>query len=162
MSNLKLSIELVPETCWWSNVRTSVPAHVWTSIKKEVSKAAGYRCEICSGRGITWPVECHEVWHYDDTLHLQVLKRMIALCPACHEVKHFGYATIRGRRAQAFSHFQKINKLSEKEAELEVASAFEIWHARSVYDWKLDIKILSKYGIDPEFVRPGKYGRNTL
>lgn len=39
------------------------------------------------------PVECHEVWDYDDDRKIQRLERRVALCPACHEVKHAGLAS---------------------------------------------------------------------
>ena len=39
----------------------------------------------------------HEVWDYDDARRVQRLVRLIALCPACHEVKHLGLAAKRGR-----------------------------------------------------------------
>jgi hypothetical protein len=100
-STPRLTIELVPRTCWFSNVRDQVPRGDWDRIRREVYERAGKRCEVCSGRGSRHPVECHEVWEYDETAHVQRLVRMIALCPACHEVKHIGLAGLKGRGEQA-------------------------------------------------------------
>ncbi len=61
-----LTVELVPQTCWYTNVRSNVPAEDWERLRKFVFKLAGYRCEICGGRGDKWWVECHEQWEYDD------------------------------------------------------------------------------------------------
>ncbi len=86
---VRLSIELVPSSCWYSNVRT-VLTRWGTGIASaaKVYEAAGRRCEVCGGaRGGVHPVECHEAWEYDDVGHVQRLARMTALCPACHEVK---------------------------------------------------------------------------
>src|ERR1044071_5919999 len=98
---MKLTIELVPKTCWCSNLRDHLSKEEWDVVKKYTSKNAGYICEICSGKGDKWPVECHEIWLYDDKRKIQTLERTIALCPSCHEVKHFGLASINGRSEQA-------------------------------------------------------------
>ena len=58
----RLTIELVPQTCWFSNVRSEVSAADWDRLRKLTSNAAGGRCEVCGGRGPRWPVECHEIW----------------------------------------------------------------------------------------------------
>src|SRR6266542_2374238 len=64
---------------------------------------------IPTGRGPEHPVECHEVWRYDDRTHVQMLVRMIALCPACHQVKHLGFANVKGKGTQARAHLARVN-----------------------------------------------------
>lgn len=142
---LKLEIELVPRTCWYSNVRSEVSPKNWNKIKAKVSNMAGGRCEICSGIGKKWPVECHEVWWYNDSNQRQTLIRMIALCPPCHEVKHFGLAEIRGRASAALAHLRKINLWDLETAEAHVESAFLVWSRRSNVKWALDIAVLEDY-----------------
>ncbi len=93
----RLTIELVPKTSWCHNVRALTDELGWDRIRRQVYRQAGYRCEICGGRGPEHPVECHEVWRYDDRTRVQLLVRMIALCPACHQVKHLGLANVQGR-----------------------------------------------------------------
>jgi hypothetical protein len=93
----RLTVELVPSTCWYTNVRSNVSKAVCDRLRRRVAAQTGNRCEICGGRGRRWPVECHEVWHYDDEVKVQRLERLAALCPACHEVKHAGLASKRGR-----------------------------------------------------------------
>ena len=105
----RLTVELVPSTCWWSNVRSHVAPAVWERLRRATAAAAGNRCEICGGRGRRHPVECHEVWDYDDTTRVQRLVRLIALCPACHEVKHLGLAAKRGRHGAALAHLARVN-----------------------------------------------------
>lgn len=62
----RLTVELVPRTSWYSNVRSNVLPGVWDRLRRPVFGRARSRCEICGGRGPAHPVECHEVWEYDD------------------------------------------------------------------------------------------------
>jgi transposase-like protein len=141
-SKLILTIELVPSTAWYSNVRSNVSKEKWDEIRKDCYKKAGYKCEVCGGKGPKHPVECHEIWKYDDEELTQTLEGMIALCPSCHEVKHIGLAGIRGRQAQAIEHLSKVNGITFEEATLYVEHCFEEWSRRSQKEWKLDISIL--------------------
>lgn len=143
---LKLTIELVPQTCWFSNVRSHVTKTQWDHIRKQVYTAAYDTCEICGGIGDKHPVECHEVWNYDDKNHIQKLERMIALCPDCHAVKHAGFYIINGKDKLISNHFNKVNKV--KNCNKYMIKAMEIWTERSKFEWTLDISILSEYGID--------------
>lgn len=139
----KLTIELVPQTCWYSNVRSEVSAQIWELLKKRVYQKANYRCEICSGKGDRHPVECHEIWDYDDKQRVQTLTGLTALCPACHECKHIGYATIQGRGDIAATHIAKVNNWSPAQADLYIKKCFEIWQARSLVEWTLNISYLN-------------------
>ena len=89
---MKLDIELVPSTCWYSNLRNAVSREVWDRIRYKAYKASGYRCHIC---GIDRKMYCHEVWRYDDEKHVQRLVGFVGLCELCHMVKHIGFAGIR-------------------------------------------------------------------
>jgi len=146
----RLTIELVPASCWFSNVRSSVPPSVWEVLKKQTSKLTRHRCEICAGRGRRWPVECHEVWLYDDKTHIQTLVRLIALCPMCHKVKHIGLASVNGEFEEVRTHLMKVNQWPQQStADAYIARAFEIFEERSRHEWTLDISYLKQFGIDP-------------
>jgi hypothetical protein len=155
----RLTIELVPQSCWFSNVRDQVSPSDWDRIRKQVYEAANRRCEVCGGRGPRHPVECHEVWEYDEAAGVQRLTRMTALCPACHEVKHIGLAGIRGRADIARAHLAEVNGWSAETAEQYVEEAFATWQARSTRAWSLDISGLVAYGIDPALI--SKTGRTA-
>lgn len=144
----RLSIELVPASCWMSNVRSAVTKAQWNKIRSEVASQAWDICQICGGVGPKHPVECHEIWFYDDDNLVRKLVGMIALCPNCHGVKHFGYSRTQGKRKETLHHFMKVNQLSEEEAEEAIAKSFETWEKRSKKEWKLDISLLQNYGID--------------
>ena len=139
----KLIIDLIPSSCFYSNVRTNVQKKTWDKIRKKVYKKANYKCEICNGVGKKHPVECHEIWEYKKGK--QILKGFIALCPSCHEVKHFGLAQHRGFEERAKKHLMKINKWNEKETEKHIINAFNTWNKRSLQEWELDISFLEKF-----------------
>lgn len=143
MADPKLTVELVPRTCWYANVRTNVSKADWELCKRYVRDRSGDRCEICGGRGRKWPVECHEVWEYNDATHVQRLADLIALCPACHEVKHFGRAEAIGRLVAARMHLMDVNGWTERETLAYLRTAFDQWAARSMHDWTLDVSILT-------------------
>jgi len=147
----KLTIEFVPTTCWFSNVRDHVSAAVWKKITAVVAEKAGSRCEICDGRGHRHPVECHEVWFYDDKTLTQKLVRLIALCPSCHEVKHIGLTKKRGRLKKALEHMAKVNQWHITRAEIYRKNVFALWRRRSLFAWKLDLSYLNEtFGIQIE------------
>jgi len=144
---IKLTAELVPKTTWYSNVRSNVPRSEWDRIRYKVYADAGYVCEICGGIGKKHPVECHEVWEYDDKTHVQKLVKMIALCPACHSVKHLGRAKAVGIFPQAVAQLMKVNGWDHVKANNYAKAVFDEWKERSKHKWKLDLKGLNKYAV---------------
>jgi hypothetical protein len=146
-SKLKLQIELIPYNCWYTNVRSNVLVKQWNRIRKEVYQKANNICEICGGKGFKHPVECHEIWIFDDEKLIQKLDKFQALCPLCHEVKHIGLANVRGKGQRALGRFIEINRLDIDTA-IEISKAvFLQWEARSSKQWVLDIELLKSYGI---------------
>jgi hypothetical protein len=137
--NKQLTIELVPKTAWFSNVRSMVSKKDWDTIRKKIYEQANNKCQICGCMGTRHPVECHEIWEYDDKEHIQKLKGMIALCPACHEVKHIGLANVRGRGEIAQAHLAKINKWKSKQTSDYIDEQFSKWKERSTFKWKIDL-----------------------
>jgi len=135
-----LTIDLIPQSCWFSNLRNAVAREDWDRLRKDVYAKAGNKCVVCGGRGPKWPLECHEVWEYDDENHVQKLVDLIGLCPACHEVKHFGRAETVGRGDEAFAHLMKVNGWDSHEASKHVADAYDTWNERSEFDWKQDLR----------------------
>lgn len=135
---IRLTIELVPAGSWHSNLRSIVPGR-WDDLRRRCYMASEYRCEICNGRGPNHPVECHERWEYDDDRHIQKLVGLIALCPACHEVKHMGLARVNGNERRAKRHLTIVNGWTSRQASQYIDEAFNLWRERSVYDWHTDI-----------------------
>jgi hypothetical protein len=147
-SKPKLLVELVPSTCHFSNVRTTVSTKEWDKIRHISYEAANHVCEICSdtgkNQGYKHNVECHEIWHYDDKKHIQKLVGLISLCPTCHQVKHIGRAIAIGKQNEAIGQLLKVNKWTPEEAAAHIAESFELYKERSKFQWILDISILKK------------------
>ena len=149
MKNYKLTIELVPKTAWYTNVRSNVDRNEWDRIRKKSYELAGHKCEICGdigpNQGFKHNVECHEIWEYNDETKEQKLTGLISLCPYCHKVKHPGLAQINGEFDIVINQLMKINGMLQSEAMKYVDECFKIWQQRSLYPWKLDISYLTEY-----------------
>lgn len=145
-NNMKLTIELVPKTSWFSNVRDALSQSNWNLVKRLTSQAANSRCEVCNDVGPKWAVECHEIWDYDDVNHVQKLVRTIALCPPCHAVKHVGFNMKRFPRRvpTLIRHLANVNGISQQEAEDYIVHSFEEWFERSQHNWTVDLGWLHK------------------
>lgn len=149
----KLTIELVPSSSWYTNVRSNVSQKEWDRLRGIVYAEAGHRCEICGGKGSRWPVECHEVWDYDDKRHIQTLKRLIALCPMCHKVKHIGRieaTATPSEKERVYKHLARVNGWAVEDAFVYAEACFEMWARRSKFQWELDTSALEKYNEEGE------------
>jgi hypothetical protein len=143
----KLTIELVPKPLWGQNLRTDLGPDRWDHVRTQVYKNAGYRCEICGGRGPAHPVECHEVWDYS-VPGIQRLERMVALCPACHSVKHWGRteATCSDKELKYYvKHFCTVNQVNIVELKQYIRESFAWWNRANKVAWKTDYGALDKY-----------------
>ena len=148
MSNIKLTIELVPKTSHYNNVRSAVSASRWDEIRNACYEKAQYKCEICgdkgTNQGVKWNVECHEIWRYEDSTKEQVLDGVIALCPNCHKVKHTGLANINGEMPIVLAQLQKVNNWSLAQSRNYIKESFKTWRQRSQHQWKVIIDILNQ------------------
>ena len=144
----KLKIELIPKTCFFSNVRTLLPKKWWDILRKESYKKANHVCEICgdsgTNQGYKHSVECHEIWDYDDKLKIQKLLGLISLCPRCHQVKHFGRTSAVGLQAVAFKHMENVNEWNHRDCVKHLSETMLEWTERSKYKWRLDVQILTE------------------
>ena len=139
---LKLTIELVPQTSWYDNMRKVIPKTQWDKLRKRVYAEYSHKCGICGateGR-----LNCHEIWEYDDTNHEQKLKGFIALCDLCHHVKHIGLAGILSQEGKldlekVVEHFMKVNGCDSRTLEEHRQKAFEQWRERSRHSWRVDL-----------------------
>lgn len=144
-SQYPLTIELVPKTAWYQNLRELLSKKEWDFIRKMVYRRANYRCEICGGVGQNHPVEAHEEWDYDWKTKVQSLRQIRALCPTCHMCKHAGLAQINGRLGEVIEHLQRVNKLSKQDATEMVFDAFHDWQIMSHHKWELDVRDLQEW-----------------
>ena len=142
-----LTLELVPRSCWHSNLNKQLPRRDWDRLRKPVFTAAKNRCEICGRRGDQWPVECHERWQYDDMGHVQTLVGFIALCPDCHLVKHLGRARAHGEGERAEAHLSRINGWNSQQTSRYIKLCMVLWRLRNRHDWRQDFHYLETTGV---------------
>ncbi|MEU0689844.1 DUF5710 domain-containing protein [Streptomyces uncialis] len=145
-----LFVDLVPSSCWFTNVRSCVTPRDWERLRRMITRRAGMRCEACGAgedrQAQRW-LEAHERWMYDDAAHIQYLKRLICLCTDCHTVTHYGYAQVRGLESKAFAHLTKVTGMDGPSARRHIDAAFALWQRRSAITWKLDLSILTDAGV---------------
>lgn len=160
MSAPVLSIELVPATCWWSNLRSVLTPEQWGRCKWFVRQRSGDRCELCRGRGDKWPVECHEQWAYDDKTFTQLLIGLIALCPRCHEAKHIGHANVTGNFERARRRLGVANRWTLEQVDAYIDSEMRVWETRSRNHWSADLTWLKSIDVPVPTLpdRPPKNG----
>ena len=151
--DLRLTIELVPSTAWGQNLRDVLTQEQWDTLRRLTYKHYGYRCGICHASKTT--LYCHEIWTYNDTLHVQTLTGLIALCKMCHHCKHMGHAGILASRGeldleQVTAHFLRVNGCSRDDYQAHSRQAWATWQERSRHEWMTDI---GKYArlVRPEF-----------
>lgn len=145
-----LFVDLVPSSCWFTNVRSCVAQRDWERLRRMILGRAGHQCEAC-GRGEDrdlrrW-LEAHERWAYDDTHGVQALRRLICLCTDCHTATHFGLAQIHGKDTEALIHLCTVTGMTWRQAEAHVTDAFTLWHQRSRRTWSLDLSPLTRAGV---------------
>jgi hypothetical protein len=76
----------------------TLPKSTWDLLRKSAYFVAENKCTVC---GKESDLEAHEVWDFDIPTRTQTLVDIVALCTACHGVKHFrhsqriGYAKLR-------------------------------------------------------------------
>ncbi|WP_199730246.1 DUF5710 domain-containing protein [Amycolatopsis panacis] len=145
-----LFVDLVPSSCWFTNVRYCVSVQDWERLRRMLLRRARYQCEACErgeDRDAKRWLEAHERWSFDASTLTQKLVRLICLCTDCHQTTHYGLAQVRGRDAAAFAHLRAVTGMSEQAAQDHVRDAFEVWQRRSQASWSLDLTMLTDAGI---------------
>lgn len=144
----QLLLELIPKTCHYKNARKKLTATEWNKLRKYIYNRANNICEICSltgkEQGYRNNLECHEIWEFNKKTLTQKLIGLIALCPLCHQSKHFGRSIRMGKKKQILAHIRKINKWTLKTTLQHIKKAYTECNERSKYYWKLDLLILKE------------------
>jgi len=142
MNEYKLTFEMVPEECWYSNLRSVLQPKDWDVVRRDAYARAKGRCSIC---GRSARLEAHEKWSYDEQLALQKLEDVVALCRNCHEIKHVNRTYLVGRGGEAMEHFMKVNGCTQAEYHEELRRTNEEYLRRNrVEGWVTDISWLEK------------------
>ena len=146
MERLKLTVELIPKTSFYSNMRKELSKEGWDKVRKSTYRKYNYRCGICNAKG---RMNCHEIWEFDEGRGVQTLMGYEALCDLCHHVRHIGFASILARKGKldyekVVKHFCKVNKCSVEEFRTHTDQAYDTWDKRSKIKWRVDISSMHK------------------
>lgn len=141
---MKLEFELVPESCWYSNLRSILTSAQWDVVRKEAYSRANGRCMICGAH--TRRLEAHERWEYDEKHAVQKLADVVAVCHDCHSVIHIGRTQLTGGEERACAHFMKVNGCTYAEYRKALGAANEAHSRRNqVPEWSLDLGWLKRF-----------------
>ena len=144
MEKYKLNFELVPDGCWYSNLRTILSKKQWDFLRAEAKERAGGKCMIC-GRPVK-RLEAHERWSYNEQTATQKLEDIISVCHDCHSVIHIGRTQLKGDIIRAEKHFLKVNKCTYSDYIRALGKANEEHVRRNkISEWKLDLSYLKRY-----------------
>jgi len=140
---MKLGFELVPDGCWYSNLRSLLPPAGWDAIRKSAYARANGHCMICGEKSSR--LEAHEQWSYDIATKTQKLENVIAVCPLCHAVIHIGRTQLKGDEQKAEEHFRKVNNASYAEYRKALGEANQRHQELNrVDEWALDLSKLKE------------------
>jgi hypothetical protein len=139
----KLNFELVPDGCWYVNLRSHLKKTDWEKLKAYARSKANGKCAIC-GRAVKFP-DTHEVWSYDEEKAVQKLEDIIAICKDCHSVIHIGRTQLLGDIERAENHYMKVNGVSYAEYRSDLGKANEIHKRRNLIpEWITDITLIER------------------
>ena len=135
-----LNFELVPDGCWYSNLRSHLKPSQWDKLRKDAYSRAEGRCCICKCKPKR--LEAHEKWSYNEEKKVQKLEDIIAVCHMCHSVIHIGRTQLMGDEDKAIKHFMKVNKCSYVDYRKALGEANEEHKRRNKIEWMLDVALL--------------------
>ena len=141
---LKLNFELVPDSCWYSNLRSILSPKQWDVVRRDAYARANGRCMICGRQASR--LEAHERWSYDEQNSVQKLEDVVAICHACHSVIHIGRTQLIGQEDRAIKHFMRVNKCTYADYIRALGEANALHRRRNqVEEWKIDLSYLERF-----------------
>jgi hypothetical protein len=129
----------VPTSVHYKNLRSIFTSRVWDKIRRAVYARAQHKCEVCGRAGKKHAVECHEVWSYEFEKKIQRLVGFEALCPACHNVRHYMLAEIKGMDGAARNHMMKVNDWTRSQVWECVGRVKNDWLKLETVEWRVRV-----------------------
>lgn len=140
----KLNFELVPDSCWYSNLRSILSSAQWDYVRKDAYARANGRCMICCRP--TKRLEAHEKWSYNIKTCTQKLEDVVAICHDCHAVIHMNRTILKGDEDRAIDHFLKVNGVKYPDYVKAMGEANRLNRLyNEVPEWKLDLTWLKRF-----------------
>lgn len=144
----RLALDLIPSTCWFTNVRSCVTRDDWKRIAMGVKHRAGKVCELCGTKpdpAQKLYLDAHERFEYVEGV--QRLVRLVCACTKCHLALHYGHARATGREDEAREWLAHVNGWDKAAVDAAVDAAFAVWAQRSRQEWTLDLSIIERAGV---------------
>jgi hypothetical protein len=138
--------DMLPTTSWEANLRTQLSEPEWDRLRRFCYQAAGNTCIACGSRGEPH-VEAHEAWSFNEKSGVQKLKAILCLCPACHKIKHLGFAQRIGMLPQVLQRLKWLNDWTEPQLRSELVKVQIRQEVLSARTWTLDLSFLRAYGV---------------
>ena len=136
-NTLKLIPVLVPKPLWGINAHDLLAWETWQRIRRDTFARDNHLCVICEQQ---LPLECHEVFSYNDNAGIAVLEKLESRCAECHACNHLG--RLRKRSPDKFQHalvrIGRLNKMRPAEVILLVKNAFRV-HSTQTRPWDLKV-----------------------
>jgi 5-methylcytosine-specific restriction endonuclease McrA len=149
LSHGQLRCDLLPSSTWGSNLRGVFSRQDWDALRIPVCAAAGHVCEVCGSVALTDSgrkrrPDCHELWIFEERKGraVQLLDRLIALCPDCHRAQHIGLAGLKGETHLVIAKLQEVNGWTAAQAQREILRAQDEYGRRQAHSWDLDLSAL--------------------
>ena len=141
---MKLEFELVPDGCWYNNLRSILSPAQWDLVRRDAYARAEGKCMICGVK--TARLEAHERWSYDEEKHIQKLEDVVAVCRDCHAVIHIGRTQLKGDEKTASEHFMKVNGVAYAEYRKALGEANVVHQRRNkIPEWGIDLRWLERF-----------------
>jgi hypothetical protein len=112
MTHLRLAIEPIPYASAPASLAKLLPRPEWDRIRRVAYKSASYHCQTCGNAG---RLNCHELWHFNESTGYQWLMGFQALCDDCHGVRHMLSVRNRQEFDRLANHFMAVNRASPRE-----------------------------------------------
>lgn len=87
------------------------------------------------------------------------MRRLLAVCKACHLATHYGFAQVSGRADEALAQLIAVTGRPRHDMAEHIDNAFVLWDRRSRRAWELDLSMLTAAGVgvrrpEPAHLRP--------
>ncbi len=86
-SKLKLRENTIPNHSHGNNLRNLLTKTTWDKLRKKIKERDKNQCVICGDKSPK-TFHCHEEFIFDYENQIQLLDKLMTLCPHCHANKH--------------------------------------------------------------------------
>ena len=134
---LKLLPVLIPKPLWGINAHNLLVGECWQRMRRDTFLRDKNRCVIC---GEQKPLQCHEVFSFDDAEGIAVLTKLESRCEVCHDCNHLGrlYKTDPDAFKSALAYLGVINQLDPPDVIRLVKEAFRL-HKTRTRPWEMRV-----------------------